>query len=67
MHPGSVSYIPPGWAHRSVNVGREPLVFFAVYPGDAGHDYAALRERGFARLVVREGDGYRLINNPAYA
>lgn len=66
MTPGTVSYIPPDWAHRSVNTGREPLVLFCVYPGDAGHDYAALREKGFARLVLRDGDSYRLADNPAY-
>lgn len=39
MEPGSIGYIPPGWAHRSVNVGDEPYRFLAVYPGSAGHDY----------------------------
>lgn len=66
MSPGTVSYIPPSWAHRSVNTGSEPLVLFCVYPGDAGHDYGTLRERGFARLVLRDGDSYRLADNPAY-
>jgi glucose-6-phosphate isomerase len=66
MYPGVVSYIPPERAHRSVNTGMEPLVLFCVYPGDAGHDYGTLRKKGFARLVLRDGAGYRLASNPSY-
>jgi len=58
MKPGSVCYIPPGWAHRTVNVGAEPLVFFYAMPGDAGHDYAAIERRGgFGEVVVEENGG----------
>ncbi len=66
VSPGSVSYIPPFWAHRSVNTGAGPLVLFAVYPGDAGHDYGAIEERGFAKLVVARGGKPVLADNPRY-
>ena len=40
LRPGAVLYIPPRWAHRSVNTGKtEDLVTFFAYPGHAGHDY----------------------------
>jgi len=52
LRPGQVAYVPPGWAHRTVNVGNTPLVFFAVYPATAGHDYASVAARGFAKRVV---------------
>ena len=56
MQPGSVCYIPPGRAHRTVNTGDEPLVFFYAMPGDAGHDYSTIERDGFAEIVVeREG------------
>jgi glucose-6-phosphate isomerase len=48
---GTVAYVPPGWAHRTVNTGEGPFVFFAVYPGQAGHDYAAIEASGFAHRV----------------
>ncbi|MGE5574118.1 MAG: glucose-6-phosphate isomerase [Bacteroidota bacterium] len=64
--PGSVSYIPPYWAHRSINVGDEPLVFFAVYPGDAGHNYGVIEEKGFAKVVLAQGDGPVVVDNPRY-
>ena len=53
-------YIPPGWAHRSVNVGDVPLRFLAVYPGSAGHDYDWVVRHGMGRRVLRSGPGHAL-------
>jgi glucose-6-phosphate isomerase len=66
IRAGTVSYVPGHWAHRSVNVGDEPLVFYAVYPGDAGYDYATIAEEGFPALVVAGQDGPRVVDNPRY-
>jgi len=57
MKRGTVAYVPPGWAHRTVNTGETPFVFFAVYPGQAGHDYSAIEQSGFARRVLRTPEG----------
>ena len=54
LEPAKITYIPPYWAHRSVNTSKEPLVFIWTCPVDAGHDYAALGEMD---LVVLERDG----------
>ena len=62
IEPGSVGYIPPGWAHRTVNTGPEPFQFLAVYPGAAGHDYEFVLERGMGLRVVRDTDGYKVID-----
>ena len=56
MGPGVVAYVPPHWAHRTVNTGSEPFVFLAIYPGDAGHDYGTIETEGFPQRVV-ERDG----------
>jgi glucose-6-phosphate isomerase len=53
MAPGVIGYIPPGWAHRSVNTGSEPYRFLAVYPGDAGHDYQWVLDHGMGYRVRR--------------
>jgi glucose-6-phosphate isomerase len=66
MRRGTVNYIPGDWAHRSVNVGDGPLVFFAVYPGDAGYDYGTIEEEGFPVLVVAGDDGPEVVPNPRY-
>jgi glucose-6-phosphate isomerase, archaeal len=66
MRPGSVNYVPGWWAHRSVNVAAEPLVFFAVYPGDAGYDYGTIEEQGFPALIVAGSNGPEVVANPRY-
>lgn len=57
MEPGVIGYIPPGWAHRSVNVGTEPYSFLAVYPGGAGHDYGWVLANGMGRRVLEPAPG----------
>lgn len=63
---GTVNYIPGGWAHRSVNTGTEPLVFFAAYVGDAGHDYVTIEERDFPVRFIHTSDGPRVVPNARY-
>ena len=67
MRPGIANYVPGHWAHRSVNTGTTPLVFYAVYIGDAGYDYATIAERGFPVIVVEGGTGPEVQLNPRYA
>ena len=57
MSPGSVAYVPPCWAHRTVNTSEEPFVFLAVYPGQAGHDYGTIEKTGFPQRVLRTPQG----------
>ena len=66
IRPGTVNYVPGGWAHRSVNIGDEPLVFFAAYIGDAGHDYGTIAERGLPVMVVVGDAGPQVVPNPRY-
>ncbi|MFW6288547.1 MAG: glucose-6-phosphate isomerase family protein [Spirochaetota bacterium] len=57
---GRMVYVPPYWAHRSVNTGNEPLVSFCAYPGDAGHNYGDIEQEGFMKRVY-ERDGRPVI------
>ena len=57
METGTVAYVPPRWAHRTVNTGDERFVFFAVYPGQAGHDYGSIEETGFPKRVLASSEG----------
>jgi glucose-6-phosphate isomerase len=66
MHRGTVSYVAGGWGHRSVNVGAEPLVFYAVYVADAGYDYGTIEDQGFPVLVMAGEDGPEVVPNPRY-
>lgn len=51
ISPNKVVYIPPCWAHRTVNTSSEPLVFFGIYPAHAGHDYESIEKDGFRKRV----------------
>lgn len=55
MERGKMVYVPPYWAHRSVNVGAEPLVSFCVYNAEAGHNYGDIETEGFVKRVMRSG------------
>ena len=57
LSDGAVGYIPPRWAHRTVNTGSEPFRFLAIYPGAAGHDYQRVLRGGMGARVIRDGDG----------
>ena len=56
LRRGMMVYVPPCWAHRSVNTGREPLVSLCVYPAEAGHNYGDIAQEGFPkRIFERNG------------
>ena len=60
--PGRMVYVPPFWAHRTVNTGEEPLISFCVYPGEAGHNYGDIEKEGFPlRVFKRAGIDYHLV------
>jgi glucose-6-phosphate isomerase len=61
LTPDVSVYVPPGWAHRTVNTGDDDLVFLAVYLGDAGHDYASIEGDGFTARVFATGDGPEVV------
>jgi glucose-6-phosphate isomerase len=66
LRPGRVLYVPPRWAHRSVNTGAGDLVTFYVFPAHAGHDYGTIESQGFRKLVV-ECDGQPcVVDNPRW-
>ncbi len=60
MAEGVIGYIPPGWAHRSINTGTEDYRFLAVYPGSAGHDYQWVLDHGMGQRAFAAGSGHIL-------
>ena len=67
LTPEIVLYVPPRWAHRSVNTSRdEDLVTFFVYPGNAGHDYGSIEKNGFRKLVLERDGEIEVIDNPRW-
>jgi glucose-6-phosphate isomerase len=61
MARGRMVYVPPYWAHRSVNTGSEPMVFFCVYPADAGHNYGDIAQEGFPMRAFLRGGNLEIV------
>jgi glucose-6-phosphate isomerase len=58
MTRGRMVYVPPFWAHRSVNTGAgEPLISFCVYPAEAGHNYGDIATEGFPKRILAGNGG----------
>jgi glucose-6-phosphate isomerase len=67
LSPGQVVYVPPCWAHRSVNTSLdEDLITFFVYPGHSGHDYTTIEKQGFRKIVVEADGQEQVIDNPRW-
>ncbi len=67
MKPGVAVYVPPRWAHRSINTGSETMVTFFVFRSDAGHDYGTIEQKGYRKLVVERDGKPVMIDNPRWA
>jgi len=59
-------YVPGRWAHRSVNISDNDLVALFVYPANAGHDYATIKEKGFRKIVIEENGIPTIKDNPKW-
>ncbi len=66
MVAGSAAYVPPFWAHRTINLGEEDFVFFSIWEARAGHDYGAIERDGFRVLVVMRDGQPAMVDNPKY-
>ena len=65
MTPGTAVYVPPRYAHRSINVGSDgQLITFYVYRADAGHDYGTIETKGYRKLLVERNGQPAVIDNP---
>jgi glucose-6-phosphate isomerase, archaeal len=66
MRPGICAFIPPDWAHRSINTGDEKFVFAWFCATDAGHDYGEILKRGMRKLVVERDRRVTIADNPNF-
>jgi glucose-6-phosphate isomerase len=67
LTPGEVLYVPPRWAHRSVNTGsKEALISLFAYPGNAGHDYGTIQTQGYRKLILEKDGQMAIVDNPRW-
>ncbi len=62
MSKGIIAYIPPGWAHRTVNIGDKDFIFMSIFPGDAGYDYNRLRKNNINIRIYKSEKGYKKVS-----
>jgi len=63
---GRAMYCAKGFAHRSINVGNEPLITFFAFRADAGHDYSTIETKGYRKLIVEQDSQVAIVNNPRW-
>ncbi len=66
LSPGMMVYVPPRYAHRSINTGDEPMVTIFSFRGDAGHDYGTIETKGYRKLIVDKDGKPEIIDNPKW-
>lgn len=66
MERGKMVYVPPYWAHRSVNTGSEPLVSYCVYNAEAGHNYGDIETEGFVKRVMKGASGPVIVEGKSW-
>lgn len=67
LSAGVCLYVPPRWAHRSVNTHpSQDLVTLFVYPAYSGHDYGSIEKQGFRKLVIEQYGIPTIIDNPRW-
>jgi glucose-6-phosphate isomerase len=66
LSPGVMVYVPPRYAHRSINTGSTPMVTFFCFRGDAGHDYGTIETKGYRKLLVEKDGRVDIIDNPKW-
>ena len=52
LRPYETVYVPGHTAHRTINIGAVPLAYLGVYPAKAGHDYGAIAQRNFRKVLI---------------
>ena len=66
LSPGVMVYVPPRYAHRTINTGSVPMVTFFCFRADAGHDYGTIETKGYRKLIVEKDGKPEVIDNPKW-
>ena len=61
---GTITHIPPQWAHRVVNSGKDVLFYISSFHKSAGHVYDLIEKNGFKNVVVERNGIPVLVPNP---
>lgn len=66
IRPSRAAYLPPGWACRIINTGRQDLVVMNVFPADAVHDQQNVMGFAFPIMVIEKDGQPVVVDNPRF-
>ncbi|MEG1524693.1 MAG: glucose-6-phosphate isomerase family protein [Clostridia bacterium] len=66
IRPGVALYVPPRYAHRTINTGTSPLVSFFTFRADAGHDYGTIESKGYRKMLIEQNGIPTVVDNPKW-
>jgi glucose-6-phosphate isomerase len=66
LEPNGIVYVPGYTAHRTINTGNMPLTYIGIYPARAGHDYGAIAERNFRKVVAERSGRPEMIDRKEF-
>ena len=49
-----IIHVPENYAHRTVNISNENLVFLSIYASGRCHDYDFIKRKGFRKRVIEK-------------
>lgn len=66
LSPSQLVYVPGHCAHRTINTGSEPLIYWGILASQAGHDYASVVEKPFRKVVIHTENGPVVMDREKY-
>ncbi len=66
LEEGKAIYVPRGYAHRTINTGKETLVAFYTFAADAGHDYGTIETKGYRHIILEKEGKPVVLPNPRW-
>lgn len=66
LSPSQMVYVPGHCAHRTINTGSEPLVYWGILTSEAGHDYDYVLANPFQKVVIHTDHGPVVMDREQY-
>ena len=66
LEKDTIVYVPGNVSHRTINVGDAPLVYWGILSSRAGHDYGAVAQRNFSKVIVERNGAPIVLERSEY-
>ena len=66
LTPSQLVYVPGYAAHRTINTGSTPLIYWGILSSSAGHDYDYVRQNPFKKVVIYTENGPIVMDREQY-